>query len=68
MEVYAIHRPFGEMAPEEFTGLSVRYSDTTAVNGDNVLLAGGAGADNASIWLVAWGEEAAGWRDDRGVR
>ena len=45
------------LAPEEFTGLSARYSSTAAGNGSNVILAGGAQSDNTSIWLVAWGEE-----------
>jgi hypothetical protein len=45
------------LAPEEFTGLSVRYSLSTAANGENVIKAGGAGADNCSIWLVCWGDE-----------
>lgn len=43
------------VSPEEFTGLAVRYSDTTAANGENIVLGGGAGADNSSIWLVGWG-------------
>jgi hypothetical protein len=43
--------------PEQFTGLSPRYSSSTAGNGANVIKAGGAGADNASIWLICWGEE-----------
>jgi len=43
------------VAPEEFTGLSVRYSDPTASNGSNVIDAGGAQSDNSSIWLVTWG-------------
>jgi len=43
-------------APEEFTGLAPRYAATAANNGSNILLAGGAGADNTSIWLVGWGE------------
>lgn len=43
------------LAAEEFTGLSVRYSDPAATNGANVIDAAGAGSDNASIWLVAWG-------------
>jgi len=43
------------LAAEEFTGLSVRYSDPAATNGSNVIDAAGAGSDNASIWLVAWG-------------
>ncbi len=42
-------------APEEFTGLSVRYSSTTAGNGANVILGGGSGSDNTSVWLVGWG-------------
>ena len=43
--------------PEEFIGLSARYSDSTAANGQNIIKAGGAGSDNASIWLVVWGPE-----------
>jgi len=43
------------IAAEEFTGLSVRYSDPAATNGKNVLDAAGAGSDNSSIWLIAWG-------------
>jgi len=40
-----------------FSGLATRYSSTTAGNGQNVLLAGGVGADNASMYLVVWGEQ-----------
>ena len=49
----------GGLAPEEFTGLAPRFSDSTAANGDNVILAdaAAAGATQTSIWLVAWGEE-----------
>lgn len=42
-------------APEEFTGLSIRYSSTAAGNGQNIIKAGGSGSDNTSIWLVCWG-------------
>lgn len=42
-------------APEEFIGFSNRYTSTSASNGQNILLGGGAGADNASMWLVGWG-------------
>lgn len=45
------------LAPEEFTGLSIRYSSSTAGNGQNLLLAGGSGSDNTSIWLVGWGDQ-----------
>ena len=41
--------------PERFTGLSPRFNDLDAENGDNVIDAEGAGADNASIWLIVWG-------------
>jgi hypothetical protein len=40
-----------------FSGLATRYSSTSAGNGGNVILAGGAGADNASVYLVVWGEQ-----------
>jgi hypothetical protein len=40
--------------PEKFTGLSPRYSSTTAANGANILLGGGSGSDNTSVWLVGW--------------
>lgn len=43
------------LASEEFTGLSIRYSDVASTSGQNILDAGGLGSDNASIWLVAWG-------------
>lgn len=42
---------------KKFTGLAARYSSTTAGNGSNVLLAGGAGSDNASVYLVVWGPQ-----------
>lgn len=45
------------LAPEEFNGLAIRYSSTTAASGQNIILGGGAGADNSSIWLVGWGED-----------
>lgn len=41
---------------KQFSGLAVRYSSTSAGNGNHVLLAGGAGSDNASVYLVGWGE------------
>lgn len=46
----------GGLDPEEFTGLSPRYSSLSAANGRNILNAGGAGSDNMSVWLVVWGE------------
>jgi len=45
------------LAPEEFTGLSIRYSDPVATNGQNVIDAGGSGSDNSSIWLISWGAQ-----------
>lgn len=44
--------------PEEFVGLAAQYNDTSAANGQNILLGGGSGSDNSSIWLVGWGDNA----------
>ena len=44
-------------APEEFTGLSVRYSSLSAANAQNIVVGGGAGSDNSSMWLICWGEQ-----------
>jgi hypothetical protein len=41
--------------PEAFTGLNARFNSTSAENGDNIILGGGSGSDNTSIWLVVWG-------------
>jgi len=41
--------------PEQFNGLSPRYSLTTATNGGNIVNGTGSGSDNASVWLVVWG-------------
>ena len=42
--------------PEEFVGFANRYSDLNATNGQNIIDAGGTGSDNASIYLVGWGQ------------
>lgn len=42
--------------PEAFTGLSPRFNLSTAINGENVIKADGAGTDNTSIWLCVWGQ------------
>lgn len=43
--------------PKQFLGLAPRYSDTTAGNGQNILLGGGTGANaQTSLWLVGWGD------------
>lgn len=42
--------------PQQFMGLSSRYSLKSAGNGQNIIDAGGTGTDNTSIWLVVWGE------------
>jgi hypothetical protein len=45
------------LAPEEFTGLSPRYSATTLALGQNIILGGGSQSDNSSIWLICWDTE-----------
>ena len=45
--------------PEEFMGLSPRYSQLSgADNSRQIVNAGGVGADNTSIWFVTWGDTA----------
>lgn len=43
--------------PEEYVGFANRYSSLSAESGENIISAGGAGADNTSIWLVNWGDK-----------
>lgn len=45
--------------PKTFLGLSARYSSLSAGNAQNIIDAQGASTDNASIWLVVWGENTA---------
>ena len=42
--------------PEEFMGLAPRFDDKSAANGNQIIDAGGVGADNTSIWFVTWGD------------
>lgn len=41
--------------PEQFLGLSPRFNSLSAENGENIIVGGGSGSDNASIWLIGWG-------------
>jgi len=46
-------------APEEITGFAPRFNLSTAENGENIIRQSNAqpdGTDNASIWLICWGE------------
>jgi hypothetical protein len=40
-------------SPEEFTGMSPRYSSLSAGNAQNIIDGGGTGSDNASIWFIS---------------
>lgn len=44
-------------SPEQFIGLSTRYSSLSATNGSNVITGSGSGSDNSSVWLIVWGEQ-----------
>lgn len=44
-------------SPEEFIGMSARYSSLSGVNASNVINCGGSGSDNSSIWLLGFGED-----------
>lgn len=50
---------YGDTAtdPEKFTGLSARFGDMSADNGNQIIDGGGTGSDNTSIWFVTWGEQ-----------
>ena len=43
--------------PEEFMGLSPRFNSLSAPNGNQIIDAGGTGADNTSIWFISWGDD-----------
>lgn len=43
--------------PAEFTGLAPRFGVLGEANNDNIIDAGGTQSDNASIWLVNWGDQ-----------
>jgi hypothetical protein len=46
------------VVPQMFTGFAPRYNALSGVGtSENVIDAGGTGADNTSIWLVCWGED-----------
>lgn len=49
---------YGDSAsdPEQFMGLAPRFNDLSAANGNQIIDAGGTGADNTSIWFVTWGD------------
>ena len=42
--------------PDGVLGLTPRYNALASQSGANIIDAGGAGADNTSVWLVVWGE------------
>jgi len=42
--------------PEEFMGFAPRFNSLSAANGNQIISAAGAGADNTSIWFVTWGD------------
>jgi len=48
--------------PEEFTGFSPRFNDQAAENGGNIITSAATpdSTDNASIWLVVWGDNVHG--------
>lgn len=45
--------------PGEFTGFAPRFGNLAYENKDNIIDAGGTGSDNASIYMVSWGDQSA---------
>lgn len=43
-----------DINPERFMGFAPRFDDKSAENGSNILLGGGSGSTNTSVWLVGW--------------
>lgn len=41
--------------PEAFTGFAPRFNSLSSPNAENIIVGGGSGTDNSSIWLVVWG-------------
>lgn len=46
----------GTTSPEEFTGLATRYNSLSGTNAQNIVVGGGSGSDNSSVYLVCWGQ------------
>lgn len=44
--------------PEQIKGLAPRFNDLSAVNGNQIIDAGGTGSDNTSIWIITWADHA----------
>jgi len=42
---------------EKFEGLSSRFNSLSAGTAENILVGGGSGSDNTSVWLVIWGPQ-----------
>jgi hypothetical protein len=59
MQTFANRMFYGNVGsePAAFTGLAPRYSSLSAGNAQNIIDCAGTGSDNASIWLIAWGED-----------
>lgn len=45
---------YGDGTNKTFLGLTPRFNSTTLQNGNQVVLGGGAGSDNTSVWIVTW--------------
>lgn len=45
------------VSPEQFTGMSIRYSSLSANNAQCIVDGGGTGSDNSSVWLIVWGPQ-----------
>ena len=47
------------VSTSKFMGLSARFSDSSALNGENIIKASGAETANqqTSLWIVGWGDE-----------
>lgn len=56
------------LQPQEFTGLAPRFNSLSGEYGSQIIDAGGTGSDNASIWLVCWGDNTAHFTFPKGSK
>lgn len=53
--------------PDQFTGLSARYSSLSAENGTNIIDAGGSTGKLVSMWLICWDTDTINMRYPKGM-
>ena len=53
----AIFYESSDTNPKAFNGLATRFGSLSGQTGNQIIDAGGTGADNTSVWFVTWGDK-----------